>query len=572
MKKRLEESDEKFKDVEIKLQDFNIVDMLKLNSAGEGGDMNVILGLVSNIEKKIASKNKLIDEKIAKVDGNCFKMTKDVQNIKNSQDLNKRQIDTIKKQIEDINFKFENLNKIVEVNNEELNDKVDSKTTYLERYIKESLELLNKGINKKFNTLDENISLGKESPKESIDPSQLDNINIENNKEIRIIKESINELNKKIRTLPNQSDLEQVRTDISALKSGMNNSVRLTDFKEVKEIQDENRNNIRKLKEDYEDLISNQNENGEIVSIKRKLEIVNNKVHALEENDLFLNKKNLGNNSNEDKNKYVEYKIFDEFKSQIVKEFNNINENFVNSRKLLDELIDSVRNRTSFKDLKALEDAILSKMEDLKIASAKKFADRNEVNRTIKYLDQQIRNIVQVYIKKMEKGDNWLLAKKPITNNLCASCESYIGDLKEANNNSNTLYIPWNKYPVKDPNDKLYRMGNGFSKMLQMIQVDENDKKSAFQTYNEMNELAKNKNNLTKTEFYSGSGFDVSELSPQTKNMKSLSNATLNNMNRTTQKSLPKLKKHKLKRKNINMTADSEQNIIMNEESEDNEE
>ena len=572
MKKRLEESDEKFKDVEIKLQDFNIVDMLKLNSAGEGGDMNVILGLVSNIEKKIASKNKLIDEKIAKVDGNCFKMTKDVQNIKNSQDLNKRQIDTIKKQIEDINFKFENLNKIVEVNNEELNDKVDSKTTYLERYIKESLELLNKGINKKFNTLDENISLGKESPKESIDPSQLDNINIENNKEIRIIKESINELNKKIRTLPNQSDLEQVRTDISALKSGMNNSVRLTDFKEVKEIQDENRNNIRKLKEDYEDLISNQNENGEIVSIKRKLEIVNNKVHALEENDLFLNKKNLGNNSNEDKNKYVEYKIFDEFKSQIVKEFNNINENFVNSRKLLDELIDSVRNRTSFKDLKALEDAILSKMEDLKIASAKKFADRNEVNRTIKYLDQQIRNIVQVYIKKMEKGDNWLLAKKPITNNLCASCESYIGDLKDANNNSNTLYIPWNKYPVKDPNDKLYRMGNGFSKMLQMIQVDENDKKSAFQTYNEMNELAKNKNNLTKTEFYSGSGFDVSELSPQTKNMKSLSNATLNNMNRTTQKSLPKLKKHKLKRKNINMTADSEQNIIMNEESEDNEE
>ena len=572
MKKRLEESDEKFKDVEIKLQDFNIVDMLKLNSTGEGGDMNVILGLVSNIEKKIASKNKLIDEKIAKVDGNCFKMTKDVQNIKNSQDLNKRQIDTIKKQIEDINFKFENLNKIVEVNNEELNDKVDSKTTYLERYIKESLELLNKGINKKFNTLDENISLGKESPKESIDPSQLDNINIENNKEIRIIKESINELNKKIRTLPNQSDLEQVRTDISALKSGMNNSVRLTDFKEVKEIQDENRNNIRKLKEDYEDLISNQNENGEIVSIKRKLEIVNNKVHALEENDLFLNKKNLGNNSNEDKNKYVEYKIFDEFKSQIVKEFNNINENFVNSRKLLDELIDSVRNRTSFKDLKALEDAILSKMEDLKIASAKKFADRNEVNRTIKYLDQQIRNIVQVYIKKMEKGDNWLLAKKPITNNLCASCESYIGDLKEANNNSNTLYIPWNKYPVKDPNDKLYRMGNGFSKMLQMIQVDENDKKSAFQTYNEMNELAKNKNNLTKTEFYSGSGFDVSELSPQTKNMKSLSNATLNNMNRTTQKSLPKLKKHKLKRKNINMTADSEQNIIMNEESEDNEE
>ena len=572
MKKKLEENDEKFKDVDLKLQDFNIIDMLKLNSGGEGGDMNVILGLISNIDKKTSGKHKLIEEKIAKVDGNCFKMTKDVQNIRNSQDLNKRQIESIKKQIEDFNFKIENLNKIVEVNNEEINDKLDSKIAYLERYIKESLEVFNKGINKKLNTLDENIIQGRESPKESINPTQIDNINIENNKEIKALKESISDLNKKIKLLPNYSDLEQIKTDISALKSGMNNSVRLTDFKEAKEIQDENRATIKKLKEDLEDLLNNQTESKEIMGIKRKLEILNNKVHDMEENDFYSNKKNAGNTSKEDRNRFVDYKIFDEFKSQIVKEFNNINENFVNSRKLLDELIDSVRNRTSFKDLKALEDAVMSKLEDLKIASGKKFADRNEVNRTIKYLDQQIRNIVQVYIKKIEKGDNWLLAKKPITNNLCASCESYIGDLQDTNNNSSTLHVPWNKYPVKDPNDKLYRMGNGFSKMLQLIQVDENDKKSAFQTYNEMNETAKNKNSLTKTEFFSGSGFDISELSPQVKNRKNLSNATLNNINRAIQKSLPKLKKHKLKRKNINMTGDSEQNPNMGEDSEDNEE
>ncbi len=271
---------------------------------------------------------------------------------------------------------------------------------------------------------------------------------------------------------------------------------------------------------------------------------------------------------NENNKKLLELRVYEEFKSQIVKEFNNINENFINSRKLLDELIDSVRNRTSFKDLKALEDAVMSKMEDLKISSGKKFADRNEVNRTIKYLDQQIRNIVQVYIKKIEKGENWLLAKKPITNNLCASCESYIGDLKDSNNNN--LYIPWNKYPVKDPNDKLYRMGHGFSKMLQMIQVDENDKKSAFQTYNEMHELSKSKKTLTKTEFFNGSGFDGSELSPQPKNIKN-SNVTLSNMNKTTQKSLPKLKKHKAKKKNPNMTGDSDQNMNNVDDSEDNE-
>ena len=34
----------------------------------------------------------------------------------------------------------------------------------------------------------------------------------------------------------------------------MNNSVRLSDFKKVKEIKDKNKANIKKLKEDFEDL------------------------------------------------------------------------------------------------------------------------------------------------------------------------------------------------------------------------------------------------------------------------------------------------------------------------------
>ena len=552
------------------MQDFNIIDILKLNAGGEGGDMNVMLGLISNMEKKLSGKNKLIDEKISKVDGNCFKMNKDLQNLKNTQDLNKRQIETIKKQIEEIITKSESLNKVVEINNEEINDKLDSKITYLERYIKESLEVLNKGINKKFNSLDENINIGKEIPKETIEPGEIQNINIENNKAIKALKETISDINKKIKSIPNESDIEQMKTDISSLKGGMNNSVRLSDFKEYKDIIDENRTNLRKLKEDFEDFQNNQTETADFIMIKKKLEVLTNKIHDIEDNDYYSNKKCVNTSKIEEKNRYIDFKIFNEFKSQIVKEFNNINENFINSRKLLDELIDSVRNRTSFKDLKALEDAVMSKMEDLKISSGKKFADRNEVSRTIKYLDQQIRNIVQVYIKRIEKGDNWLLAKKPITNNLCASCESYLGDLKESNNGNN-IYIPWNKYPVKDPNDKLYRMGHGFSKMLQMIQVDENDKKSAFQTYNELNELSKNKNTMTKTDFFNGSNIDGSELSPHPKNMKNINNLTINNMNKTTQKSLPKLRKHKLKKKNPNTTGDSEPNMNNPDDSEENE-
>jgi hypothetical protein len=79
----------------------------------------------------------------------------------------------------------------------------------------------------------------------------------------------------------------------------------------------------------------------------------------------------------------------------------------------------------------------------------KKFSDKIETTKNIRYLDAQIKHIMDVYIKKMEKGDNWLLAKKPMNGYTCASCEQYLGDL-----NDNSQYVPWNKIA----NDKIYRV------------------------------------------------------------------------------------------------------------------
>ena len=546
IKKKFEETEEKFKDINIKLQDFNIIDILKGN-AGEGTDTNITLNLISNLEKKLNAKNKLLEEKIAKIDSSCFKIEKEGQNIKNSQNLNKRQIEQLKKQIEEINSREDNITKTIEQNNEDINDKVDTKFAYLEKYTKDSLDNLNNNLKQKFNTISENMTLDKGSSKDLINSIDFQNMNSENINAIKHLKEAMIEMNKKIKALSNHNDIEQIKADISALKSSTSNYVLIPDFREIKELSEENKKTISKMREELEDFINAQSENSDIVNIKRKLESVSNKVHDIVEN--VLNKKGDNKNSKsnaDDKYKFIEFKIFEEFKSHIAKEFNNINDNFTNSRKLLDELIDSVRNRTSFKDLKALEDAMLSKMEDLKISFAKRFADKNEVNRVTKYLDQQIKNIIQIYIKKIEKGDNWLLSKKPITNNLCASCESYIGDLKDSNNNN--IYIPWNKYPVKDPNDKLYRMGSGYSKMLQMIQIDESEKKM-------------NPNHMTKTEFFSG--IDMSEFSAKKTN-------TINSMNKTLQKSLPKLKRKKMKKK-FNTTDTENNNINANDDSDDGE-
>lgn len=95
----------------------------------------------------------------------------------------------------------------------------------------------------------------------------------------------------------------------------------------------------------------------------------------------------------------------------------------------------------------------------------KKFADKFETNKTIKSLEVSVKQLLDMNQKRLERAENWLLAKKPIGANSCASCETFIGDLTESKE-----YIPWNK--LRQSGEKMYRLGAGFSKMLQMVNVD----------------------------------------------------------------------------------------------------
>ena len=67
--------------------------------------------------------------------------------------------------------------------------------------------------------------------------------------------------------------------------------------------------------------------------------------------------------------------------------------------------------------------------------------------------------------------EKWLLAKKPIGGYSCASCESYIGDLKNKEN-----FVPWNQYPQRKP-EKNLRIGNGFSRILNMLDIENMENK-----------------------------------------------------------------------------------------------
>lgn len=465
-----------------------------------GGDLSV--EILKNLEKKFDSKMKLNDEKILKLDESNFKLVRQAQNLKNSYDLFKRNIDSIKSNIEDMDNKFENLNKKIDMNYDDLLEKSENNSKSLKKLINDTFEYFNKnGISfegksnlSDNSTIKNDETIGKDNEK-------VNNI-LNNNKLFLNTLQKVKELEESIKNISKTLGIELIKSEIQGLKSGINNYCTLIEFKDLKEKTDELQRQIKFNKELFDDYINDKTVHDDVQTLKKKLELEVNKTHEIEAVIIDLIKKIDDTNiktqdTNTKSGKYLETKTFEEFKSQIIKEFSNINDNFIESKKMSDEIIESLKNRTCFKDLKVLEDVLLGKMEELKISSSKKFADHNDTYKTLKYLEQQIKNITQVFIRKMEKGDsNWLLAKKPI-NTVCASCESYIGELKDTG-----TYIPWNKYPNKDPNDKLYRLGNGYSKMLQIIQIDENEKKNinGFQTFTDFHDIVKKINNPLKSE------------------------------------------------------------------------
>ena len=128
-------------------------------------------------------------------------------------------------------------------------------------------------------------------------------------------------------------------------------------------------------------------------------------------------------------------------------------------------MAETIKSKSGAEDLKLFEQMINNKLEKLKLYSVRKLADKIETNRNIRYLDSQIRHIIDFYIKKADKTESWLIAKKPLGGFSCASCESYIGDLKNTKE-----FTPWSKYPNRE--DKNYRYGSGFSRMLNMLNID----------------------------------------------------------------------------------------------------
>ena len=459
--------------VNSKLKDLNIFEMFK-SEDNENEEDDKGKSLIEKLEK-LSSKIKLTTEKMSKVDETNFKLVKETQNIKNAQAMNTRNISLNKKALEEILSKTNEIEKKLNIDSNKENKSITTPINQLSEYIASDSN-------------DKN-NLGNKSKKSNLKNQNLDMINpefkdiiLEANKELekklREINKKVNELDKLTKKFSTLDNYYEIKNELNNIKKESNKFATNADLKAVYNKSEENEKEIKLIKTKNEDLEINLDLKDDLKSLKKRVELYHNLIENLETSTKNLKKDieteiNEKESLNENLKNLLEKKIFEDFKNQLTKEFSNINVNFIHTRKLLDEIIEAMKEKVSYQDLKIFEKSFEARLENMQLTSYKKFAEKSDTIKNFKYIETQIKSLFEILQKRSGDNDGWLLAKKPLNLNLCASCESYLGDLKD-----NNPYVPWNKYPLRDSNDKLYRLGNGYSKMLQMLNVEENDKKN----------------------------------------------------------------------------------------------
>ena len=392
---------------------------------------------LNEIENKINNLTIKIEELEAKI--NALKNADNVPKQDSGNNFNE-DLEKLKKALEELKQAHDQT--VIRVtNNKEQIDLILERLNEINNGYKTGDEKLQKEIeeiNKKINQINSQIDLLLKLPR-----GTGDNKNENSNMDLS----AINELMKKIINLENDYKAFVEKVNIDEI------------YRQLKFLH-ETKADKKELKEKYDDH-------------QIQIDAINKRLDSLFAQ--MLNRKNDGPDQpviDIDFSLYLPKSEFDKYKRETAQEFKKIWDELKNLKDLINKIFELLDTKANLSDLEDLKNFILAKLEELALACNKKFADRNETANNLKYLEDQIRKLFELLSasKKdtINEADNWLLAKKPISGYSCAACESVIGNLRDDANK----FIPWNKLPLRDPGDKLYRMGNGFSKMLQMLNFD----------------------------------------------------------------------------------------------------
>ena len=368
----------------------------------------------------------------------------------------------------------------------------------------------------------------------------------------KLLLKKYNSLEKKYNSLISNNKLEDLEEKIYQLKTELQNKKpSQQDFYNLSELVQTHNDNLENIKNEKGDMLDS------LKKMKESLFLVNKKCEDLILQNLSSNK-NL-EDSGEAKSRqnlflskldeYVETSIFNEF----IKEETKVNEKFkkdIDSYKQFnEEIVETLKKAASIQDLRNLEDYIIDLFDELKDKLFKLYPRKSDVNKNLKSLELQIKQIYEMIIKKEERTESWMLAKKPIGGFSCASCEKYLGDLKDKDGK-----VFWNQLPDHEKDINTNRIGNGFSHILNLVNIQKEKK------YEKEDDNMLLKSEIEKPDY----GKIINKRSRDKEVNKNIDNEKAN-MN-ITEYNLNKGKKKVYRNANFEVKQNTTPNMIINEE------
>lgn len=135
------------------------------------------------------------------------------------------------------------------------------------------------------------------------------------------------------------------------------------------------------------------------------------------------------------------------------------------------EMQDSLNNKAELDTVRALENSLLERLNEIVRALSKQFADKTDTRKALKLLEKNLKNMYDLFMNKghHDNEDDAMFTVKPLGGTSCASCAKDVVDMY----GKRVDYLPWGKLPFRDPSERIARVGQGFSKMLSMINPDQ---------------------------------------------------------------------------------------------------
>ena len=498
---------ENVENIKLKVMDFSILDAFKDKNIT--ADIDAAELLVKSLENKMNEKFKFDEDKIKKDEQDIIKLKNELTNLKNNSNFQTKNLAYIKEEMLSFQKNIEQMRTNTSDNltkNQELirklREKINSNANDFSssmKSIKENINSLEEKLQKMFEDIEKNIKKDENEEASNIEQENVkkdDFILFKDN-----IQKKCSHLEKKIQTISENIKTEELEDKIYRINKELQN--KKPDEKEFFSLSEQ-----VQVHQDFLDSvkIENINTQSDLKKLRETINLINRKCEDLILQNLMSAKNS--EDSRDSKNRqnlilakmqdYLETSAFHSYLIDDTREKEKIQKDLDNYKQFKEEMIETMKKSASIQDLKNLESYLEDLMNEFKDKMFKFCPTKSEITKTLKNLELQIKSLYELILKKEEKNENWLLAKKPIGGFTCASCENYIGDLKE-----NDEKVFWNQFPeynatFKDLNTN--KIGNGFSRILNLVNINkdknENEKGGKTKSTEGKNNTRENKKKI----------------------------------------------------------------------------